>query len=178
MRPVPLARWLLAIVVVAGSASIARAQTPASCEASYVEAKEAYYAAEFETALALLRPCAQEPALQDTTRARMYRLLGFVYLGQNDRAAARRAVESLLDLQPAYTPNPAKDRPDFVALVRKAKKARRAQAEADEEGRRWVRWALGAAAAAAGTAAVVLLRDDGGSGGGNDSLPRPAPPPE
>jgi hypothetical protein len=107
----------------------------------------------------------------------MYRLLSFVYLGQNDSGAARRAVESLLDLQPTYTPNPAEDRPDFVALVQKSRKARQAKAGTKENDRRWVRWALGAGAAAVGTAAVLLLRG-GGSGDGPEPLPRPQPPPE
>lgn len=176
-RPPALARWLLVIVLVAGSTSVARAQTPVSCDTSYTQAKEAYYAADFETAIALLRPCAQEPSLQDSTRARVYRLLSFVYLGQNDRAAARRAVESLLDLQPTYTPKPDRDRPDFIALVQEAKTARRARAEAEDENRNWLRWTLGVAAAALGTAAVLLF-GDGGSGNGKDSLPSPEPPPE
>jgi hypothetical protein len=142
-----------------------------------VQAEEAYFATNFETAEALLRPCAQRTTLQDSVRARMYRLLSFVYLGQNDEPAARRAVESLLDLQPKYTPNPSEDRPDFIALVRKARKARRATAESEESNRRWVRWALGSAAAIAGAVTVLLLRD-GGSDGGSDRLPRPEPPPE
>jgi len=167
---------LVAVLVLAGPID-ARAQTPASCDTSYAQAEEAYFAANFETAEALLRPCAQEATLRDSVRARMYRLLSFVYLGQNDSGAARRTVESLLDVQPDYTPNPSADRPDFVALVRKAKKARRATADAEQEDRRWLRWVLGSAAAIAGTAAVLLLRD-GGSDGGSDSLPRPQPPPE
>lgn len=168
-------QWMLAIAMFAASASMVRAQTPASCDTSYAQAEKAYYAADFEKAVTLLRPCARKTTLPDSTRARSYRLLSFVYLGQNDQAAARRAVESLLDLQPAYTPNPAEDRPDFIALVKKAKKARRAKA--DDEERRWLRWTLGVAAAALGTAAVLLF-GGGGGGDGNDPLPRPEPPPE
>ena len=107
----------------------------------------------------------------------MYRLLSFVYLAQNEEAPARQAVESLLDLEPEYTPSPSEDRPDFVTLVRNAKEARRATVGSDENDRQWVRWALGSAAAVAGTVAVLLLRD-GGSEGGPDPLPRPQPPPE
>jgi len=170
--------WLIIALLVMGEASVVQAQTPASCAESYTQAQEAYYAANFDTAVALLRPCAQRPTLADTTRARMYRLLSFVYLGQNDRPAARQAVESLLDLQPDYTPNPAQDRPDFVSLVRTASEQRATAARADEEDRRWVRWALGAAATTALGAAVVLLSGDGGSGEEPDPLPRPEPPPE
>jgi hypothetical protein len=165
--------WLLAIAMFAASASVVRAQAPASCDTSSARAEEAYYAADFEKAVALLRPCARTTTLPDSTRARMYRLLSFVYLGQNDQPPARRAVESLLDLQPTYTPNPAEDRPDFIALLKKAKKSRRAKA--DEEKRRWLRWTLGAAAAALGTVAVLLF-GSGDSGEGADPLPRPPSP--
>lgn len=169
-------RLVLAALCLVG-ASAAHAQTPQSCRESYAQAEEAYYAADFETARALLRPCARETTLSDSARARMYRLLSFVYLGQNDEAPARRAVESLLDLRPDYTPIPGQARPDFVALVREAKAARRAMAKATEDdGRRWVRWTLGVAAAALGTAAVLLLRGGGGDDGG--ALPPPEAPPE
>ena len=174
LGPFP-SRWLLVLIVFAASVSSSQAQTPTSCDTSYTEAEDAYFAADFETAAALLRPCAQEPSLRDSTRTRMYRLLSFVYLGQNDQAAARRAVESLLDLQPSYRPNPSQDRPDFVSLVRTAKEERRAAASADDEGRNWLRWTLGLTAAALGTAAVLLF-GDGGSGDGSDSLPLPPVP--
>ncbi len=174
----PALGWLIvggALLV--GSASAVQAQTPTPCDTSFAQAQEAYYAAEFEAAVARLRPCAQERTLPDSVRARMYRLLGFVYLGQNDEAAARRAVESLLDLQPEYVPDPAQDRPDFVALVEQAKKRRRARAEAQEnENRRWLRWTLGAAAAVLGTAAVLLI-GGGDSGDGSELPPPPSPPP-
>ena len=157
---------------------MALAQESDSCDTSLAQAQEAYYAAEFETAADRLRPCTQAQTLPDSVRARMYRLLSFVYLGQNDETAARQAVGSLLDLEPDYAPDPTQDRPDFVALVEEAKKRRRARAEADEdEDRRWVRWTLGAAAAALGTAAVLLL-GGGDSGDGTESLPPPQPPPE
>lgn len=170
--------WVLLASLVSVGVTSAQAQTPASCDTSYTQAQEAYYAADFETAVALLRPCAQQPALTDSARVRMYRLLSFVYLGQNDRPSARQAVESLLDLQPDYAPNPAQDRPDFVALVQTAKEERTAQTEAEEGSRRWLRWALGAVAASALGTAAVLLFGGGDSGDDTDTLPRPAPPPE
>lgn len=168
-------RWLLVAAICAAGASTAQAQTPESCDSTYAQAQEAYYAADFETAATLVRPCAQETTLSDSTRAQMYRLLSFVYLGQNDREAARRAVESLLDLQPAYTTNPTEDRPDFIALVEEAKKARQKTAEPEEKDRRWVRWTIGIAAAVLGTTAVLLF-GDGESGEGPDPLPRPPSP--
>lgn len=163
---------------VLGIASPVQAQDVAGCDTSYTRAEEAYYAAEFESAVAELRPCAQNPTLPDSVRARMYRLLSFAYLGQNDELVARQAVESLLAVNPDYVPDPAQDRPDFVAIVEKVKKERTAQAAADEDGnRRWVRWTVGIAAAALGTAAVLLF-GGGGSDNGPEPLPRPEAPPE
>jgi len=170
-------RWLFPILVCLAGVSTVQAQTPASCDTSYVEAEKAYFAAEFETAVTMLRPCAQAPALSDSARARMYRLLSFVYLGRNDQAAARKAVETLLDLRPSYTVNSSEDRPDFIALVENVKRERRDTATAEDEGRRWLRWTIGIAAAALGTAAALIL-SGGDSGEGPDSLPRPEPPPE
>lgn len=170
-----LSRWVLLIAMCAAGASAVQAQTPVSCDTSYAEAEAAYYDADFETAVSLLQPCARETTLPDSTRARMYRLLSFVYLGQNDQEAARRAVESLLDLQPSYTANSAEDRPDFIALVEEAKKRRAKRAEPEEADRRWVRWTIGIAAAALGTAAVLLF-GNGESGEGPDPLPRPPSP--
>lgn len=170
-----LSPWLLLVAMCAAGASTVQAQTPVTCDTSYADAQEAYYAADFETAVSLLLPCARKTTLSDSTRAQTYRLLSFVYLGQNDQEAARRAVESLLDLQPEYTINPVEDRPDFIALVEEVKKVRQKKAEAGEEDRRWIRWTIGIAAAALGTAAVLLF-GDGGSGDGPDPLPPPPSP--
>lgn len=169
---------ILLIVVLVGGGREGWAQTPVSCDTSYAQARESYFAAEFENALKLLRPCASESALSDSVRVRMYRLLSFVHLGRNDQQAARLAAENLLDLRPSYTPTPDEDRPDFVALVRKVKKSRRVAAEnPEEQSRRWVRWALGSAAAVLGTAAVLLI-GGGDSGDGTEPLPPPETPPE
>jgi hypothetical protein len=155
-------------------ASPAAAQAPSDCPTRLAEARSAYLSAAFTEAATQVAPCARAASSPDSTRARAYRLLSFVRLAQNNTPAARRAVEGLLDVQPQYTPQPDRDRPDFVALVRAAKAARRPAAESHS--RRWLRWALGAAAVALGTAAAVLL--GGGDEGSPDPLPAPAPPPQ
>lgn len=160
---------------VCAAASAVQAQAPDSCSTAYAEAERAYYAANFERALDALQPCLDRTAVTDSVRVRAYRLLSFVHLGRNEQNAARLAVESLLDLRPTYEPSPARDRPDFVALVRTVKASReQAVADAaDEGGRRWLRWVAGGVGAAAlGTTAVLVLGGDGGDGG-----PQPLPPP-
>lgn len=160
--------------------SVVKAQTPASCDEGYTQAEKAYYAANFEAAERALRPCLDPSAVSDSVRVQAYRLLGFIHLGQNDREAARLAVESLIDLRPTYTPDPQQDRPDFVALVRTVKEERGLPtAGPDKGGRRWLRWVAGGIGVAAlGTVAALLLGGGGGSNGGTESLPPPDVPPQ
>lgn len=171
-----LGLWLL------GGGSAVWAQTPSSCNEAYAQAENAYYSADFDAAEEALRDCLDQTDVSDSMRVRAYRLLSFVHLGQNDREAARLAVESLLDLRPAYEPDPATDRPDFVELVREVKESRETpESETSADGdRRWLRWVAGGAGVAAlGTAAAFLFGGGGGgSNGGPEPLPRPDTPPQ
>jgi hypothetical protein len=173
----PIRRLACVLSVIVGvGASHVHAQAPEACSTAYAEAEQAYYAARFEQAVETLQPCLNRATVRDSARVRAYRLLSFVHLGRNERNAARLAVESLIDLRPTYEPNPARDRPDFVALVREVKASReRPVAEASQDdGRRWLRWVMGGLGAAAlGTTAALVL---GGDGGGDD--PQPLPPPD
>lgn len=153
-----------------------QAQAPDACQAEYEEAQERYYAAEFDAAIDLLQQCLQRANLSVETRVRVYRLLSFAHIAQGNRQEARFAVESLLDLQPDYTPDPSQDRPDFIELVREVKASRQPTAASDAESNRgWVKWALGGlGVAAAGVLTIVLVGGDGG--GGPDDLPGEPPP--
>ena len=159
---------LLAVLLVAGVA--VHAQPAPTCAEAYAQAEEAYFAAEFDRTVRVLQACLEERAPSDSTRLRAYRLLSFAHLANNDRSAARVAVETLLDIRPTYTPNPSRDRPDFVALVERAKRSRQPPAPSTgEQDRDWVRWVLGGVAVAAvTTVAVLILGGDGGTGGGDD----------
>jgi hypothetical protein len=152
----------------------------AGCGETYTRAQEAYARANFETAREALQTCLNR-VTGDSARVRVFRLLSFVHLGRGDREAARLAVESLLDVRPAFAPDPSKDRPDFVALVREVKAARGlppTEAREDRD-RRWVRWVIGSVAAAAvATTITLLLRGSDGdsSDDANDDLDlRPVP---
>lgn len=154
-------------------------QQPDRCEAEYAQAEERYFAADFEAAVNLLQTCLQDAQLSEDTRVRIYRLLSFSHIAQGNQQQARLAAESLLDLRPAYTPDPAEDRPDFVELVREIKASRQPAASRDADGgRRWVRWAVGGAGvAAAGVLTIVLVGGGSGGGGGNGLSPLPDRPP-
>jgi hypothetical protein len=146
----------------------AHAQSAPTCTAAYAQAEEAYFAAEFERAARALQECLREQPPSDSTRLRVYRLLSFAHLANNDRAAARRAVESLLDIRPTYAPDPSRDRPDFVTLVRTAKRARQPPDPTTKaQDRDWVQWVIGGVAVAAVTTVAILLLG-GGDGDGED----------
>lgn len=150
-----------------------RGQDASQCAQEYEQAETAYFDAAFDRAIRLLRTCLDEAELSTEAQVHFYRLLSFSYIAQDDRAQARAAIEQLLNADPEYTPDPATDRPDYVALVRDVKAAR---TPAEEEGRRWLRWVLGGAGAVAvGVLTAVLI--GGGDSGGADDLPAPPIPP-
>jgi hypothetical protein len=146
-------------VLLLGGVPDAHAQD--QCQTEVRQARERYLSAEFDPAVRLLRTCLEEADdLADTTRVQMYRLLAFAHLGQGNDADARLAVESLLDIRPAYTPDPESDRPDFVRMVRDVRNRRKALASSDGSDRRWVRWIVGGAVVA--TAGIVVALVTGG----------------
>ena len=137
------------------------------CQTEYEEARELYLSAEFTPAIGLLETCLDAATLRDTTKARMYRMLAFSYLGSGDPERARRAVESLLDNDPDYKPDPVRDRPDFVRLIQNVREERNQLAASEDNGRGWVKWVVGAATVVTlGVLAAVL--GGGGNGGGDD----------
>lgn len=172
VRPTALALLLLAVL----AAQPARAQPTTPCAEEYDQAQTAYFNAEFDRAIRLLQTCLQEVALSPDAQVRFYRLLAFAHIARNEDAAARTAIERLLVVDPAYTPNPDTDRPDYVALVRTVKAEQASAARpAEERDGRWLRWLIGGAGAlAAGVAAAVLL---GGGDDGSNELPTPPLPP-
>ena len=155
--------------------SLVLAQDAESCETEYNQAEEAYFTADFDTAIRLLETCLDEVDLSNDDRTRFYRLLGFAYLAQGNQEQARLAVENLFDLDESYEARPEEDRPDFVQLVEEVR-ASRSVAEEEEEGRRWWRWIAGGAATAVVGAAAVLLTGGNGNGGGPEPLPTPPIP--
>lgn len=180
-RPFRLGALLAMLLVLLVPTAAAQSD---DCAREIQQAEDAYFAADFDRAVQLLRTCLDEAALSDTATVRVYRWLAFAHLGRGASDDARLAVESLLDVAPAFTPDPTQDRPDFVALVEDVRASRRALAErteAEDGGGGWLRWVGGAVGVAAvGTAAAVLLgggSDDGGGGnGGSGSLPGPPLP--
>lgn len=176
---VMVAVWL-GFMAAAPALAVAQ-EAKAACAQEFEQAEEAYFSAEFERAIGLLTTCLDEVALSPDERLRFLRLLAFAYLATEAMADARMAVESLLDVDPAYTPDPATDRPDFVTLVEEVKATREDPAAASE-GRSVWRWVAGSAlTVAAGIGAAVLLGGGNGgtgngNGGGDDGLPTPPLP--
>jgi hypothetical protein len=166
---------VLAVLIGFGAAETplqaARGQSM-SCDAAYAQAERAYLRADFEKSLSLLVVCTNDRPKSEV-KLRVYRLQAFAHLGMGDDAAARRAVEDLLDVYPAYTPNPSDDRPDYADLVAGVRASRREPSEPDTAARdrRWVRWVVASAAAIATTVVVAVLIRDGGQD--NDDDPDP-----
>ena len=170
MHPV---RTLVAVLLLTSVGIMsAHSQATSQCAEEYNQAETAYFNAEFDRAIRLLRTCLEEADLRPATQIRFYRLLGFAYIAQGNHSAARTAVERILDLDPDYAPDPETDRPDYVELVREVKADREAATQPDR-GRRWLRWVLGGVGVAAAAALTAIFL---GGGDTDDTLPTPPVP--
>lgn len=159
----PFAGWMIVGILLLGGGAV-EVQAQDQCQTEVRQARERYLAAEFDPAVRLLRTCLEEAGdLADTTRVQMYRLLAFAHLGRGNDADARLAVESLLDLRPGFSPDPNRDRPDFVRLVQDVRRRRDALASDDGSDRRWVRWVVGGAVVAAAGIVVAIVTGGGDS---------------
>jgi tetratricopeptide (TPR) repeat protein len=167
---------LLAGLLIALTLLPAHAQDATQCTQEYAQAETAYFDADFDRAVRLLRTCLEEADLAPDAQVRLYRLLSFAYIAQNERAQARAAIEQLLTVDPDYTPDPETDRPDYVALVREVR-ATHAPDDAENGGRRWLRWVLGGAGAVAAGVLTIVLVGGGDDGGDTGNLPAPPTPP-
>jgi hypothetical protein len=149
--------------------SASQTQTDADpCQTEYEKARELYLSAEFEPAIGLLETCLDAATLRDTTKARMYRMLAFSYLGSGDEEKARLAVENLLDNDPGYEPDPTRDRPDFIRLIQNVRAERNQLTATEDNDRGWVRWVVGAAAVVTLGVLAAVLGGRGGGGGDDD----------
>jgi len=163
---------LIGVLPVADVQPAARGQSM-SCDDVYPQAERAYLRADFSEALSLLDTCT-DGRPKGAVRLTVYRLQAFAHLGSGQDGAARRVAEDLLDVYPAYAPNPAEDRPDYVDLIDDVRSSREPLPDRNRatEDRRWVRWVVASAAAIATTVVVaVLVRN-----GGDDDGGRPEPP--
>jgi len=166
------------------------AQAQDDCKTKLNQAQTAYTNGRLDEAIELLSDCVNKGKLSTDDEQRALKLLGFAYLAKDYVDQAKTTIQKLLELVPAYEPDPAQDPPAFTNMVKEMKKEKAAPgpekppAETTtppvrkKKSKTWL-FVGGGAVVAGGVAALVL---GGGGGGGvvpppTTSLPTPPPLP-
>jgi tetratricopeptide (TPR) repeat protein len=132
----------------------AQAQEQSPCEAVLERAEDQYDLREYDEALKLLQQCPAEQFLEPRQQLRAHKLEALARLQLGAESEAEKAVESLLDLRPNFSPYEQQDPAAFVELVNKIK-ARRAK----KSDKKWY-W-IGGGLAAGAVVAFLVFRDEG-----------------
>lgn len=173
--------FLLILMPVMDLSPALAAQTQSDCEQEIKKAEMQYTIGRFDEALQILNNCQQKPGLPKDQETRIYRLLGYVYLAKEIEANAKMQIGKLLDLVPNYQPDPVKDTPEYIALVKKVQEERQKPpvpppTEKKKGGsKKWL--FIGGGVLLAGGAAILLLGGDGDNGKIEEDLPGPPVPP-
>ena len=93
------------------------------CAQQLAEADQQYYAGRFDEAIELATTCINSGGTTEAYKLRGYRLVSLAYIGKDYLEQAKAAVRKLLELVPAYEPDPDQDPPPFTNLVREIKQA-------------------------------------------------------
>jgi hypothetical protein len=88
-----------------------------NCNRALERAESSYQNGEFDATIDRLTVCLDTGSFSTEERRQAYRLIGLSYIGKDREADARAAVASLLEVAPAYEPDPAVDPPPFVRMV-------------------------------------------------------------
>jgi CSLREA domain-containing protein len=126
-----LALCLLAVLPVPARGQSAPGPDP--CDGVTNHAEDAYFAGHFDDAIAALQPCVDRDAIAEGEVTRAYALLGRIYVAKGLEAEARSALRRLLELVPAYRPDPVYERADFVALAESVRQEVEAERDAERE---------------------------------------------
>lgn len=105
------------------------------CVKEIEDARQKYFAGQFDEAIVLLDNCIKEGALADTVITKALRYLTEVYMAKNYINQAKESIKKLLNLVPNYEPDVVEHTPAYINMVAEAKeelKAERVEEEKEE----------------------------------------------
>lgn len=161
------------LLLISFSCAVISAQPADSsnCDNILQQAQQAYYNAEFDRAIELVKTCIQKTDLTTSQKEQAYRVLALTSLSKGDTSTSEKFIRKILELNPKYAPTIATDRPDFVELVNSMRKTMPVQ-KARVTSRSKLLW-YGAGGAILVSAAVYMLT----KGGSNKKQDAQLPPP-
>lgn len=137
------------------------------------QAENYYYDGDFNSAIKLTNQFLSQAKLTKENKRNAYILLVHIFLAKNDATSAKKVVESILTIDPAYTPTLEEETPKYVTFVTEVKKqymAKKVKPKREEID--WVLWG----SAGAGATLLIILLASGGSDGGSGSKTLTTPP--
>jgi len=133
----------------------ATAQEQSPCAAVLERAEDQYDLREYDEVLKLLQQCPAAQFLEPRQQLRAHKLEALARLQLGSENEAEKAVESLLDLRPNFSPDEQQDPAAFVELVNKIKAQR-----AKKSDKKWY-WIGGGGLVAGAVAAFLIFKDEG-----------------
>jgi hypothetical protein len=132
--------------------AVPEAPAQRKCEAELADAREKFFAVNFDDAKTLVEQCLNKSGLSKAERKQAYELLAEIYIGNKDTVQAKIAIQELLKVDPEYKP-PENAHPLFIRFVNEAKKPK------NGNHKKWL-WIGAGSLAAAGVIAAILSRED------------------
>ena len=182
--------YIVMIVIIMNLISPGTAIAQDQCTKEIEDARQKYFAGQFDEAIVLLDNCVKEGVLADTVMAKALRYLTEVYMAKNYINQAKESIKKLLNLIPNYEPDPVEDTPSYIKIVAEAKEeleAERVEEEKEEPtqlettvrkggGKKWLYY-FGGAIVTGGLAFLATQgKKSSGNGGTTTTTGFPNPP--
>jgi hypothetical protein len=135
---------IIVLLAICFAASLAAQE----CETALEEALESFAQQNYDRIIVSLTDCPPERLLEKSQKIVAYELLALAYFEKKQADPAKAALHHLLELQPAYAPQPPQYSPEFIKMAKEVKDERARQKGGSILKNKWV-WIGGAAAASA-----------------------------
>ncbi len=141
------------------------------CDTALEEALESFSEQNYTQVIALLTACPPERLLEKIKKTMAYELLAMSYFVSNRVDSAKVALQSLLDLQPGYSPQEPQYKKEFIKIVEEVRNERARHAARSLFRNKWF-WMSGVAASSV-VAFFLFSKEEGPA-----LLPEAPDPPE
>jgi len=137
------------------------------------KAEDYYYDGDFDNAIKSANQYLSQANLGKEDKKEAYILLVHIFLAKSDATSAKKVVESILNIDPAYAPTLEEETPKYVTFVTEVKKQYEVkQVKKQKKGIDWLVWG----GAGAGATLLIILLASSGSDKGSSDTPLSSPP--
>ena len=164
------AQWGMVSIIVLLFIGLVSPLNAQDCEAALEDALESLIEQDYEQIIVLLTDCPPDRLIEPSQKIMAYKLLSLAYFVTDQEDASRVAMNSLLDLEPDFNPQPPQYSRQFIGLLEDVRDSRTVTEKRSILRSKWF-WIGGAAV----TATTVFLLAGGKKEA--DMLPEAPDPP-